>query len=217
MTNDSLVPRRLVLRGLSLVCVAVLTLGAVGCGANSKKASPTVNLKFRPTSQMKMGTFAGDLPDTTVHVGQVTDARDNKDQIGENVEEKAPVAVFAGSEPTEFVQQTLNDLLSRAGLKTNAGQDQADRVLAADLHRFWTQESNTYEAEVRATVTVNDKGGRQLWKGTINGTAERFGKSLSPENYQEVFSDAMVNMVQDLLNNPGFRASLKKDAKPANP
>jgi hypothetical protein len=217
MTNVSLPARRLALHGLSLVCVAALALGAVGCGANSKKASPTVNLKFRPTSQMKMGTFAGEIPDTTVNVGPVTDARDNKDQIGENVEEKTPVAVFAASDPTEFVGQTLKDLLSRAGLKLNDNKDQADRVLAADLHRFWTQESNTYEAEVRATVTVNDKGGRQLWKGTINGTAERFGKSLSPENYQEVFSDAMVNMVQDLLNNPGFRASLKKDAKPANP
>ena len=215
MTHASFAARPVVLRGLSLVCVAVLALGAVGCG-NKNKGSVSVPLRFRPTTQMKMGTFAGDIPDTSVHVGPVNDARDNKEQVGENVEDKNQVPVFAASEPTEFVQTTLNDLMSRAGLKVNADQGAADRVLVSDLHRFWTQESNTYEAEVRATVTVNDRGGRQLWKGTINGTAERFGRSLSPENYQEVFSDAMVDMVQNLLNNTGFRSSLKRDARPAN-
>ena len=62
---------------------------------------------------------------------------------------------------------------------------------------------------------MNDASGRQLWKGTVNGTAKRFGRSLNPENYQEVFSDAMVNLVEGLLNNAGFRAALKRDAKPA--
>ena len=207
--------RRGLLRGLSVACVAALVLGAAGCGP--KKSSVSVPLKFRPTTQMKMGGFAGDIPDTTVHVGAVNDVRDNKEQIGENLEDKTPKPVFAASEPTEFVQTTLNDLMSKAGLKLSADQAAADRVLVSDLHRYWTQETNTYEAEVRATITVNDKGGRQLWRGTINGTAERFGRSLSAENYQEVFSDAMVDLVQNLLNNTGFRASLKKDAQPANP
>ena len=35
------------------------------------------------------------------------------------------------------------------------------------------------------------------------------------ESGGEVFSDATMKMVEGLLNNPGFRASLKKDAKPA--
>ena len=47
-------------------------------------------------------------------------------------------------------------------------------LLASDLHYFWTQETNTYEAEVRLTLGVRDRAGRQRWKGTINGTAERF-------------------------------------------
>ena len=207
--------RRATLRGLALVCVVALALGALGC--SPKKSNASVPLKFRPTSQMKMGSFAGDVPDTAIHVGNVNDVRDNKDQIGENLEDKTPKPVFAASEPTEFVRQTMHDLLSKAGLKLNEDQAAADRVLVTDLHRFWTQETNTYEAEVRVTITVNDKGGKQLWKGTINGTAERFGRSLSPENYQEVFSDAMVDLSQNLMNNTGFRASLKKDAKPANP
>jgi hypothetical protein len=200
-------------RGAALV-VSFMLLGVGGC-SNSGPKSVTVPLKFRPTSQMNMNTFAGELPDLAVHVGAVTDARDNRDKVGENVEEKQPVPVFSGgAEPTEFVRGVMRDLMSRAGLKMADDQARADRVLVSELHRFWTQEGNTYEAEVRATVTVQDASGRQLWKGTVNGTAERFGRSLSEENYQEVFSDAMVNMVEGLLNNAGFRAALKRDARP---
>ena len=193
---------------------AVLLAGAGGCG--KKASSVTVPMKFRPTSQMNMNTFAGELPESTVFVAPVTDARDRKDQVGENLEDKNPVPVFAsGTEPTEFVRGVMNSLLTRAGLQVGQDQGQADRVLITDLHHFWTKETNTYEAEVRATVTVQDGGGRQLWKGTVNGTAERFGRSLKAENYQEVFSDATLEMIEGLLNNPGFRAALGKDAQPA--
>lgn len=213
MLNGSILSRRALLRAPAAVCVVVLALGAVGCG--KKVNSVTVPLKFRPTSQLDMNAFAGDLPDAILHIGTVNDVRDNKEQVGENVEESTPVPVFAAIEPTEFIHDTMRDLLTKAGLKVTEDQGQADRILVTDAHRFWTKESNTYEAEVRATITVNDRSGRQLWKGMVNGTAERFGRSLKAENYQEVFSDATVNMVQGLLNNPGFRAALKKDARPA--
>jgi hypothetical protein len=193
---------------------ALLALGAGGCFAK-KPASVTVPLSFRPTSQLKMGAFAGDLPDTPVHVGTVNDARDKKDQVGENLENKTPIPVLAGNvEPTQFIHDTTRDLLRRAGLQVSDDQAAAERVLVTDLQHFWVKETNTYEAEVRATITVQDKGGRQLWKGTTNGTAERFGRSLKAENYQEVFSDATVDLVQNLLGNPGFRAALKRDARP---
>jgi len=197
------------------VVAALLALGAGGC-FGKKPASVTVPLTFRPTSQLKMGAFAGDLPDTSVHVEPVNDARDQKDKVGENLENKAPIPVLAGNvEPTQFVHDTAHDLLRRAGLQVSDDQAAADRLLVTDLQHFWAKETNTYESEVRATITVQDKGGRQLWKGTINGTAERFGRSLKAENYQEVFSDAMVDLVQNLLGNPGFRAALKRDAKPS--
>ena len=193
----------------------VLALYAGGCGP--KPSSVNVPMKYRPTSQLNMNTFAGDLPEVSIHVGPVTDARDNRDQVGENLEEKKPVPVYAtGVEPTQFVHDVMRDLLSKTGINVTEDRAAADRVLLADLHRFWTQETNTYESEVRATVTVQDRNGTQLWKGIVNGTAERFGRSLKAENYQEVFSDAMIELVeQGLLGNAGFRAALKRDAKQA--
>lgn len=194
---------------------ALLALGLVGCA--KRPASVVVPLKFRPTSQMNMNTFAGDLPESSVHVGPVNDVRDNRDQIGENLEERTPVAIIAGGpvEPAQFVHDVMRNLMTRAGVSVADDPAGGDRLLVADLHQFWTKETGTYDGEVRATVTVQDRSGRQLWKGTINGTAERFGRSLKAENYQEVFSDAMINMVEGLLNNAGFRAALKRDARPA--
>lgn len=202
------------LRRSFVPALALFALCALGCG--NKSSSLSVPLKFRPTSQLNMSGFAGDLPDTKVHVGPVNDVRDNKDQIGENVEESTPKPIYVGggAEPGQWVQQYMGELLTKAGLQVTDNRGEADRVLLTDLHHFWTRETNTYESEIRATIIVQEKGGRQLWKGTINGTAERFGKSLSAENYQEVYSDALVNMMQNLLNNPGFRNSLKRDAKP---
>jgi len=201
-------------RPAAALAVALVALGTGGCF--SKPKSVTVPLKFRPTSQLNMNSFAGDLPDTPVQIGAVTDSRDNRDKVGENVEDKQPVPILGGGpEPTEFVRVVMHDLLTKAGLKVTDDAGRAQRVLVSELHRFWTQEGDTYEGEVRATITVNDGSGRQFWKGTVNGTAKRFGRSLNPENYQEVFSDAMVNLVEGLLNNAGFRAALKRDAKPA--
>jgi hypothetical protein len=201
-------------RPAAALVVALVALGTGGCAAKPK--SVTVPLKFRPTSQLNMNSFAGDLPDTPVQIGAVTDSRDNRDKVGENVEDKQPVPVLGGGpEPTEFFRVVMHDLLTKAGLKVTDDAGRAQRALVSELHRFWTQEGDTYEGEVRATIAVNDASGRQLWKGTVNGTAKRFGRSLSAENYQEVFSDAMVNLVEGLLNNAGFRAALKRDAKPA--
>ena len=195
----------------SRVAASILLVLAVSTAGCARRTSLTVPLKFRPTSQLKMSVFAGEIPDAAVHVGAVNDVRANKEQIGENLEERKPVPVFAGSvEPAAFVDATFRSLLNRAGLPLVDEPGRADRVLVADLHYFWTQETNTYEAEIRLTITVRDRGGRQVWKGTINGTAERFGRSLSAENYQEVYSDSMVDLVQSLLGNAGFRDALKR-------
>jgi hypothetical protein len=188
--------------------VVVLALGAGGCF--KKPSSVVVPMKFRPTSQLNMNTFAGQLPELRVHVGEFTDARDNREQVGENLENKNPIPIHAsGIEPTQFVRDAMRDLMRKSGVPVSDDPAAADRVIAGDLQRFWTQETNTYESEIRVAVTVRDRGGRQVWTGVFNGSAERFGRSLKAENYQEVFSDAMVNMVEGMLNNAGFRDAMK--------
>jgi hypothetical protein len=202
--------RRLRLARLCAAAVVACFLLAAGTGCAKRPAAISVPLQYRPTSQLKMSAFAGDIPDTKLEIAPVTDNRPDKERVGENVEEKDPVAIQTGDDPTEFVRTRLNDLLAKAGLQVAAEGEEADRVLRTELHTFWAKETNTYESEIRATFIVQDRTGKQLWKGTINGTAERFGRSLSAENYQEVFSDGMVDLVQNLLSNQKFREALGK-------
>jgi hypothetical protein len=196
-------------RPCAAVAAAFVFLVA-GAGCAKRPASISVPLKYRPTSQLKMAAFAGDIPESKVQLGPVTDNRPDKERVGENLEEKDPVAVQTGDDPTEFVRTRLADLLSKTGLQVVPDAAQADRVLLTELHTFWVKETNTYESEIRATFIVQDRTGKRLWKGTMNGTAERFGRSLSAENYQEVFSDGMVDLVQNLLSNQKFREALGK-------
>lgn len=198
----------------ALLLLSLLSLAAGGCF--SKPASLGVPLRYRPTSQMNMNTFAGELPRASVYVAPVSDVRDEPERIGENLENEHPIPIRAaggGSGPAQFVHGVMRDLLADAGVTLAHDRGIADRVLVTELRRFWTRETTTYETEVRATVTVQDAQGRQLWQGMMNGTAERFGRSLKPENYQEVFSDAMIELVEGLLNNPGFRAALRGEAR----
>jgi hypothetical protein len=207
-TSLGLPPRRPRLARIGALA-AVCFFFAAGTGCAKRPASVSVPLKYRPTSQLKMADYAGDLPQTKVQVAPVTDNRPDKERVGENLEEKDPVAVQTGDDPAEFVQARLAELLSKAGVQVAEG-GQAERVIKTELHTFWAKETSTYESEIRATFIVQDGTGRQLWKGTINGTAKRFGRSLSAENYQEVFSDGLVDLVQNLLSNQKFRQALGK-------
>ena len=190
----------------ALACVFLVA----GTGCAKRPASINVPLKYRPTSQLKMSAFAGDIPESKVQIGPVTDSRPDKQRVGENLEEKNPVAVQTGDDPTAFVRTHLGDLLTKAGLQIAPEGSQADRVILTELHTFWVKETDTYESEIRGTFIVQDRTGKQLWKGTMNGTAKRFGRSLSAENYQEVLSDGMVDLVQNLLSNQKFREALGK-------
>lgn len=194
-----------------LLLLSLLPLAAGGCFG--KPASVDVPLRYRPTSQMNMNTFAGELPRASVYLAPVADARDDRTRIGENRENRRPIPIYAapgGPPPSQFVHDVMRDLMAGTGMTLAHDRGVADRVLVTELRRFFTRETDTYDAEVRATVTVQDAAGRELWRGTVNGTAERFGRSLKAENYQEVFSDAMIELVEGLLNNPGFRAALRE-------
>jgi hypothetical protein len=210
MTSPLALPPRAARLGRLCAAVVACVFVLAGTGCAKRPASITVPLKYRPTSQLKMTGFAGDVPEAKVQIAPVTDNRPDKERVGENVEENTPVAIQASDAPTEFVQTRLADLLSKTGLQVVPEGGQADRILQTELHTFWARETSTYDSEIRATFIVQDRTGKQLWKGTMNGTAKRFGRSLSAENYQEVFSDGMVDLVQNLLSNQKFREALGK-------
>jgi hypothetical protein len=154
--------------------------------------------------------YPGTVPPARIFIGRFEDKRDRMDAIGVNVEHSNPVQIVAGSDPAEFVRQTLAMQLRRAGLHVTDDPAQADRTITGDLTRFWVEESNNYQGEVAVTIRVSDHSGAIRWDGAAVGHGENFGRSLSPENYRQTFSDAMVRLTYDsLLPNPDFQNALR--------
>jgi hypothetical protein len=199
-------------RALGLIAAGLMIAG-IGCGSSVKKTELTVPLTWKSTEMLNTGAFAGTLPESTIYVA-VNDKRPKKDAIGENAEDDTPKPIYAGGEPTAFVQEAFVSQFEKAGLKVAADKASADRTIGVDLLQFWTQETGTYKGDVQSSVTVMDKAGKTLWKGNVSGSTGKFGRSLSAENYQEVYSDCTLKMIQGLLDNATFRKSLDKAATP---
>lgn len=195
------------------ISVAIGLALLTGC-SNSAPAGGgplVVPLAYTPEhAQDSIKAYPAELPHTRIFVGAFEDKRDAGDAIGRNVEHPNPVTIVAGSAPAEFVRQTLAAQLRRAGLTLTDDPAQADRIITGDLTRFWVEESNNYQAEIGATIRVTDRGGQSRWEGAVVGHGENFGRSLSPENYRQALSDAMVRLTYDnLLTNPGFQNAIK--------
>jgi len=200
---------------MALVAGAALAAGLVG-GCSSGGAAPgggpvVVPLAYTPEHATdSIRPYPGAVPPTRIYVGRFEDKRDRMDAIGENVEHSTPVQIVAGSDPAEFFRQTLAMQLRRAGLIVTDDPAQADRTITGDLTRFWVEESNNYQGEVAVTIRVSDRSGAVRWQGAAIGHAENFGRSLSPENYRQTLSDAMVRLTYDsLLPNPDFQNALR--------
>ena len=76
--------------------------------------------------------------------------------------------------------------------------------------RFDVDESNKalgsiYATEVRLGFVVKDAGGKTLAEGTGMGTAHRYGHAHSPENINEVLSDALKEAYANVLADPGLQ------------
>jgi hypothetical protein len=185
----------------------------VGCShdAPSGGGPLVVPLSYAPEhAKEDIKRYPGTAPEDRIFVGRFEDKRDKTDAIGVNVEHSNPVQVVSGTDPVEFFRQTLASQLKNAGLHVVDDPSQADRIINGDLTRFWVEESNSYQADVAATIRVSDKSGIAKWQGMVSGKGETFGRSLSPENYRQAISDAMVRLTYDnLIVLPEFQNAVK--------
>jgi hypothetical protein len=194
----------------SFAGIVIATLG-VFAGCNTGPNGPlTVPLEFRPSDAEAISTPIAAV-DVKVFIAPLKDKRENKEQIGENVEEQTPVPVLSGDKsPTDFVYDVLTDELKDSGLELTDAAEAADRVIELDLTKFWVREESSYRAEVQVIAVVRDKGGSVKFKERIAGEGSTGGRSLNPENYQESLSDATRRVVGGLLNNAKFQAALTR-------
>ena len=93
------------------------TLLAVTLVAYAKPALlEHVPLQWKPTSELKLGTM--EMSQAPIQFETFQDARDNKEAIGENLEDEKPKPVTTSADVGAFVATHMRELFERAGLKT---------------------------------------------------------------------------------------------------
>lgn len=172
------------------------------------QAKPTllehVPLKWRPTSDLKLGTVQ--MAATPIQLETFQDARANKEAIGENREDDVPKPVTTTDDVGAFVSQHMRELLDKGGLNT---VDSGGTVtIKGEVKQFFVRETSTYQSTLAVHLTVVGRDGQTLWSGMAAGDATRFGRSYKLENYYEVLSDALVNTVSSMLQSAEFQKAL---------
>jgi hypothetical protein len=184
---------------LMLVCVAL-------DGHANTVLLTHVPLLWRPTSELASGTT--DMDATAIRFESFQDVRNDKEKVGQNLQEDAPKPVTTTDDVGAFVSSHMRQLFDRAGLKT---VDTAAAVtIRGEVRQFFARETSTYNSQVEVQLIVVDRDGNTIWKGLASGEATRFGRSYKLENYYEVLSDAVVNTVSSMLRSAEFRNALSR-------
>jgi hypothetical protein len=188
--------------------IPVVMLLAVALGAYAKTSTPLlehVPLQWKPTSELKLGTM--EVSQAPIRFETFQDARDNKEAIGENLEDDTPKPVTTADDVGVFVSRHMRELFDRAGLSTVDSNGAV--TIKGEVKQFFVRETATYKSEVAVHLTVVGHGGRTLWSGVAAGDATRFGRSYKLDNYYEVLSDAVVNAVSSTLESAEFQKALQ--------
>ena len=188
--------------------IASLLLSVSLAASTKTKLLENIPLEWRPTSELRLGT--AQMTASPVRVASFTDARDNKQAIGENTEDSEPKPVTTSDDVGAFVSTHIRQLLDQAGIKTVDSNDGV--TIQGEVKKFFVREGETYKSEVAVHLTVIDQNGRTLWNGLASGEATRFGRSYKAENYYEVLSDAVVNTVSSMLQAADFQKALSGHA-----
>jgi hypothetical protein len=182
-----------------------IMLVSVALDGHAKPALLThVPLQWRPTSELASGTM--DMDATPIRFEAFQDVRNDKEKVGENLEDEPPKPVTTTDDVGSFVSIHMRQLFDRAELKTVDGD--AAVIIKGEVRQFFATETSTYNSQVEVQLTLVDRDGNTLWKGLASGEATRFGRSYKIENYYEVLSDAIVNTVSSLLRSAEFRKAL---------
>jgi len=189
-------------RLLIAVVIASLALPAFARG-NLKEL--TVQLKYVP--QEGVHTSSADMPpgmlDQTVAV-KVEDARKLPDLTvighGTGGDDKS-FPIHADREVRGFVQETLAGIGNEWSLKQ---EGTPVRKLNIQIAGFDIDESNKalgslYSADAKLAFTLTDAQGRVLASGVGSGSTHRYGRAHSPDNINEVLSDALKEAYANVL------------------
>lgn len=189
----------------SAVLLLLLASVASPLAARGNLKELTVPLKFVPQEgvQSNKPDLLPALLDQAVEL-RVEDARKLPDLLvigsGTGGDDKT-FPIHADREVRAFLQETLAGVGTEWSLKQQPG---AKRVLVLQLTGYSVDEANKalgsiYSADVKLGFTLRDAAGRTLASGIGSGSTHRYGHAHSPDNINEVLSDALKEAYANVL------------------
>lgn len=189
---------------LRKVVFVILSLLFIGCAGS--KAFQGVPLVWKPTSEVGSISHSG-LSGVVLSIAKFTDSRKNKGEIGRNIEDVHKIKTVTTSDNVgTWTTDQFSDLLKRHGFTVSQS---GNAILTGDIVDFYVDEDSNYKSRVSVKLKVANTSGKTLWEGVMSGSASRFGRSYTLENYYETLSDAMIDAVNGLLRQTDFMESLK--------
>ncbi len=206
------------------IAVLVLMACASVAFARGNLTELTVPLKFVPQEGVHAST--ADLPPALLDIAvdvRVEDARKLSDLrvigTGTGGDDKA-FPIHADREVRSFIQETLTQIGKGWSLKQ---ETPAPRKLLVQVTGYAIDESNKavgsmYGSEAKLAFTLTDAQGQVLATGVGSGSAHRYGRAHSPDNINEVLSDALKEAYANVLADTALQAAWVsgKPAKNAN-
>jgi hypothetical protein len=174
----------------------------------AKSDKKEIKLEYKPTSLIKNGpATTGNLK---IFIGDLK-SDDSGNEVGKNSEnEKKSVSIISTETngPSYLVNKAFNKEFKGIGFTVVSEKAQADRIISGTIIKFWCEETSLYQAVVRIKVEIKDKNGKVIFSKIYAETAKRFGRSLSEENYNESFSEAVRHMIETMFVDNEFIKSL---------
>lgn len=180
-------------------------LALAGFGAQAADKLENIPLEWAPTSPMseRPPVDVSGIEPLRLLVEPFTDSRENPDLIGRNISRDVIRKVSTREDVPRFVTYRVKTLLSGLGL--NVVETDGAVVMKGEVRKFFAEEARRYNATVALRVTLSDPAGKVLWMVETVGTSSRYGIGYKAANYYEVFSDALIGAVHEMVSNPNFK------------
>ncbi len=113
----------------------------------------------------------------------------------------------------QYASSKMGEMLRAAGARL----DEAPMaVVESDLIDYKVNEGGTFHGTAAIRITVR-RGGSPDWSKTFQGKSTRWGKSFSPDNFNEALSNALYDATEKLVRDDSFGAAVMGVPQPPQP
>lgn len=173
---------------------------SVACGAG-----PIENLQLQwkgVDSAPRPSPYVAQAFSATPIAFGLRDVRPDPTAVG--MQEDGNQVIRTADNVAQFSSAKMGEMLRAAGARLD---ESPMSVIETDLVEYKVNEGGKYNGVAAIRVTVR-RSGNPDWSKTFQGTSTRWGKSHSPDNFNEALSNALYDATEQLLRDDGFGAAV---------